>query len=100
MTSLKPVTDEGLEAERRRGMYLRGEKIDNAVNAIIIKILWAGGTLLIIAMVYGTGLYMYSLFNPYSVDPSSITRIEHIATNLLAGGVGYLAHLLKRNINT
>jgi len=98
MSGLSHLTDDDIEAERKSDKHRRSKKIDDAVTDIIIKFMYLAAIIMGIGAIYCAVLYGMYLNKADSVDSKAIESIQFLATWLVGGATGYVAHLAKRNI--
>ncbi len=87
------ISDNQLEQERKTGNHKRTEKIENQTTNIIVFCMWSGVAIIVVAGIYLAVLYCVNLWN----CPDAPSKIEAIATHLVAVSGGYLAAFMKRH---
>lgn len=100
MSSLSPLTDDDIEAERKSDKHRRSKKIDDTVTNIIIGFMYLAAVLMGLGAIYCVILFGMYLNKTDSVDAKSIETIQFLATWVTGGAMGYIARLAKRNLNS
>lgn len=95
--SLNQITDKDIEAERKAGQHKRGEKLDDCLNRLIIGLLYFFTLCLALAGAVILCVYLRWMLG-WPAPPRVIGAIETIATHVVAGVGGYIAHLAHRGL--